>query len=161
MHQDDCSELPSAEEEDLVRYKQNEELGPKAEKLLIDMRGKISSAWNEAVKKILVQAVRNKKETADVWKELPSRTDKYILELVEDNMERARTTWKDAQPKVKSDGSVETPQELERRMVARREETGKAARASTRRKAASPLIFCDELYVVNEFAALCSTTARR
>jgi hypothetical protein len=113
--------------------------GPNPDDLRVDMRGKISSKWNEAVTNLLLERVREQKgDTA--WNELPERSDMYILELVIAQLERARTEWRNALPKIKEDGGMEGRDEVEQRMNEEKEERGTMVRASTRRRAVSPVI---------------------
>ena len=49
----------------------------------------------------------------DAWNDLPEQSDAYFLELVTEQLERARTVWREAQPRVKEDGAVESLAEVE------------------------------------------------
>jgi hypothetical protein len=104
------------------------------------MRGKISSKWNDTVAELLVNAVLKRKREQTAWDELPERSDAYIRDLVVAQLERGRMTWKDSQPKVKENGDIEGPDEVEHRMNEEKEGRGKMGRANTRRRAVSPVI---------------------
>ncbi|KAF8949732.1 hypothetical protein BDZ97DRAFT_1605120, partial [Flammula alnicola] len=84
-----------ARKEDIAQYEEDDARGPDLKELQIDMRGKISSKWNQAVATILVEAVRERKK-GEAWEMLPERSDEYIREMVVDQLERARGTWRDA-----------------------------------------------------------------
>ena len=88
---------------------------------------------------LLMERVRERKgDTA--WDELPERSNTYIHELVVAQLERARTGWRDARPKTKEDGGIEGLDEVEQRMNEEKQERGTMVRASTRRRAVSPVI---------------------
>ena len=86
--------------------------GPNVEDLQIDMRGKINSAWNQVVIKILLVEV--KKED---FEGLPNRSDAYLADKIEGKLERVRTIWRTVQPRVTETGDLETIEEVEKRMV--------------------------------------------
>jgi cell envelope opacity-associated protein A len=124
--------------EEVTEYNLEEIGGPDPNNLRMDMKGKISSPWNKAVSDILVDLIRGRMKEGTAWEELPERSDAYILEIVTAQLERGRTVWRGAQPKVKEDGTVEAPSEVEERMQYHKEENEKLARASTRRRKVSP-----------------------
>ena len=105
----------------------------------MDMRGKLSSKWNEAVASLLLDRVRERKGKP-AWDALPERSDTYILELITAQMEHARSAWRDAQPKTKEDGNIEGLDEVEQRMNKKKEENGKMGCTSMRHRAVSPVI---------------------
>jgi hypothetical protein len=106
----------------------------------MDMKGKLSSKWNEAVASLVLDLVHQRKREHGAWDALPERSDKYFLELVTEQLERGRRVWREAQPKVKEDGNVEGLAEVEERMNEDKVEKGKVACANTRRRAVSPII---------------------
>ena len=114
--------------------------GPDLENLQIDMRGKLSSHWNQAAADLLLDLVVERKKK-EAWSALPERSDAYFLELVTEQLERARTAWRNAQPRVKEDGDVEELDEVERRMNEDKEAKAKLTRATTRRKNVSFVSF--------------------
>jgi hypothetical protein len=134
-------EVPSVKE--LRQYIQEDEGGPNKDDLHIDMRGKISSKWNKRVIHILVDAARENMSLGDAWSELPVRSDAYIEEIVHDRLERARTVWRDAQPRILETGEVEDVVDIEKRMIEKKEEKEKIGRATTRRRSVS---FCVSLF---------------
>ena len=113
-------------------YAQDGKGGPNPDDLRIDMRNKISSEWNKKVMEILLAAVL-KKRTGEAWKGIPNRSDDYFMEIIRDQMERARIIWRNAQPKRLESGQIESLAEVERRMVETRECSAKTRRANTRR----------------------------
>jgi len=112
--------------------------GPIADDLHIQMMSKTKGAlaWNLAVAKILLADVRVKRDS-NAWAGLPERSDKYFLRIIKDRLERARAAWRQAQPRLKADGTPETLWEVENRMIKQRDATGRSNRATTRRRAVS------------------------
>jgi len=94
------------------------------------MKGKVNSAWNREVIEILL--AETKKEDFDG---LPERSEAYLVDMIEAKLERARTVWRTAQPQVTETGDAETIDEVEKRMIERKEVREKVVRANTRRKA--------------------------
>jgi len=116
-------------QEDVKNFVLGRGPGPNVEDLRIDMRGKINSVWNQAVIEILLAEV--KKED---FEGLPDRSDAYLADKIEGKLERVRTVWRTAQPRVTETGDLETIEEVERRMVDAKETREKVVRANTRRK---------------------------
>jgi len=130
----------SATSEEVRTYSLEGTGGPDLEKLQIDMKGKLSSHWNQTVADLLLDLVVERKGK-EAWSAFPERSDAYFLELVMEQLERARTVWRNAQPKVKEDGEIEELDEVEKRMNDDKEAKGKLTRATTRRKAVSSISF--------------------
>jgi hypothetical protein len=126
--------------EEVTKYNLEEIGGPNLDSLRIDMRGKLFSNWNKAVGNLLLGVVLERRR-GKAWKPLPERSDAYFLEIVTEQLERARTVWREAQPRVKEDGAVEGLAEVEARMVENKEEKGILSRACTRRKTVSSVLF--------------------
>lgn len=124
----------------LRRYIQEEKGGPDLDDLRIDMRHKISSTWNQKVLEILLEAVLKEKATGEDWEDLPDRSDDYYMDIILDQMKRARTMWRNAQPKVLESGDVESLAEVEKRMVESKEVDQKRKRATMRRLSVRPSI---------------------
>jgi len=103
--------------------------GPDPEDPRIDMTGKKNSAWNSRLVDILLEELLKKD-----WDGMPARSEAYMLDLVESKLERARSVWRNAQPKLKDSGAAETLVEVEKRMVESKEGQSKLNRAYSRRK---------------------------
>lgn len=114
-------------------YAQDGRGGPNPDDLRIDMRNKISSEWNVKVLDILLAAVLKNAKTGEAWEGLPNRSNDYFMEIIQDQMERARTIWRNAQPKRLESGEIESLIEVEKRMVETRDSSAKTKRANTRR----------------------------
>ena len=96
--------------------------GPDQEDLCIDMRGKISSKWNECVLNILVDIVIERRKQGKGWDGLPNCSEAYFLSLCKEQLECTQGVWRGAQAKMKEDREVETPEEVEKRMVEAKEQ---------------------------------------
>ena len=103
--------------------------GPNPADLRIDMKGKINSIWNLQVIEILLEAFK-KKDLDD----LPERSEAYMVDLIEVKLERVRTCWRNAQPRLKETGEPETIADVEKRMVGGKDDRGRANRAYSRRR---------------------------
>lgn len=131
----------ATQDEELEEFMDDDDKGPDPEDLHIDLRHKLTSNWNKAVIKIMVDAVRHywEEDKDDKFESLTERSNDYIQELVIQRLEHLRWIWRKAQPKVKEDGEVECPTEIEERMAIERDNAEKVARAATRRLAVSSL----------------------
>lgn len=109
--------------------------GPNIEDLRIDMRGKISSAWNKAVADILLRQLRiTQTNEPEMWYGLPERSDGYFLKMIMKKIERGRHVWRKTQPKIKKSGQIETNREREDRIIKDKVKQGRYSRPLSRRK---------------------------
>ena len=74
------------------------------------------------------------------WEGMPERSEAYMVDLIKSKLERARSSWRTAQSKLK-DGEPETITKVERRMVEGKEERGKINQAYTQQKSIGSAIF--------------------
>jgi hypothetical protein len=58
----------------------------------------------------------------------------YFRDILQHRFKRLHTIWTAAQPKVTAKGALETPAEVEERLIAKKDETLKSTRQTTRRK---------------------------
>ncbi|KAF8880602.1 hypothetical protein CPB84DRAFT_1687535 [Gymnopilus junonius] len=105
----------------------DDEKGPDLEDLHIDLRHKLMSNWNKAIIKLMVEVVRHywEEDKDDKFESLTERSNDYIQELVIQRLEHLRWIWRKAQPKVKEDGEVECPSEIEEWMAIERDNAEK------------------------------------
>jgi hypothetical protein len=100
------------------------------------MDGRISSPWNVILIKLLAEeaiAVRDG-IPAITWPYSASHSiQAYYENLVKDEIERARTTWKKAQPKRLASGGEETPTQTQNRVARAKDMRDKSARRTSRR----------------------------
>jgi hypothetical protein len=121
-------------------YMREEKGGPDPDDLRIDMRHKISSAWNQKVVEILLEAVLKERATGEDWEDLPNRSDDYFTDIIVDQVKRARTLWRNAQAKVLESGDIESVVEVEKRIVEAKQADQKTKRATMRRLNVRPSI---------------------
>ena len=62
------------------------------------------------------------------------KKDDYIEELLRERYKRLRTVWRNAQPKLTARGVLETPTEVEARLIEDAQRSGKQSRQDTRRR---------------------------
>lgn len=105
------------------------------EDLHFDMREGPDSDWNGAVMDILVRKLEKASKTSGY--KLPSRSKAYYLDLVRDRYKRARAAWRRAQPRTTDMDVLESPKEVESRLVASKDHQLATARSRERRVAVS------------------------
>jgi hypothetical protein len=147
-------EPPSHEE--ILSFKRGGE-GPNPDDLRVDMRGTVSSKWNEAVVDILLEKLFQRKVDPESG-DMPDRSDTYFEDLILAKFVRVRSIWRNAQPQLNEEGELESIDEVERRMIMTKEEHDRAGRAYTRRKtvgacgSATPILNIDiEICSSNEY----------
>ena len=93
-----------------------------------DPRGSIDSAWNKAVYRgVLEKLVELKEEwPCDI-------SDDLVLEFIEGRFATLRSAWRKGVPCAKNNGTLETPREVEVRLVAGQEITTKMNQQRKRR----------------------------
>jgi hypothetical protein len=128
-------EPPSHEE--ILSFKRGKGKGPNPDDLRIDMKGTMSSNWNEAIVDILLEKLLERKVDPELWGDMPERSDTYFEDLIMAKLVRVRSIWRDAQPHLDEDGELESIKEVEKRMITTKEERGRRGRAYTRRKTVS------------------------
>ena len=107
--------------------------GPNRELPEIDMDGQISSPWNVTLIKLLAEEAMTALENVPGLSALPSRSPAYYEALVKDQIERARTVWRKAQPQKLADGKEETLEETRKRLTDASDKREKSVRRTSRR----------------------------
>jgi hypothetical protein len=132
-HDDDFAAHEPPSHEEILSFKRGGE-GPIPDNLRIDMKGTISSKWNEAVVDILLEKLLQRKADPEFWGDMPERSDTYFEDLILAKLTRARSTWRNAQPHLNEEGELESIDEVEQRMITTKEERDRRGRAYTRHK---------------------------
>lgn len=83
---------------------------------------------------VLKDACRAHISEGTAWDTLPDRSDAYWEDLAVDHITRARTAWREAQPRIEENVATESLDEVEGRMNGRKEDQEKMAGAATRRR---------------------------
>lgn len=108
------------------------------------------SRWNQRAIFILLQHAIDLK-TEDKWKHLPllgQIETGFLQDLITKKYNRLRQKWRDSRQKMKYDGTVETLEESEVRMVAQADAHSKRSRRDKRRISVRPSILNPILYLV-------------
>ena len=132
-HDDDFTLHEPPTHEKIHRFKRGEGEGPNPDDLHIDMKGSISSEWNNAVVDILLEKLLEKKADPEYWGDMPGKSDMYFEDLILQKLTRARSSWRNAQPHLNEEGELESIDEVEKRMITTKEERDRAGRVYTRR----------------------------
>jgi hypothetical protein len=104
---------------------------PDPKDLHFDMKAGPNSAWNSVVIDILVSKLEKRRGKA-VYN-IPQRSREYLEDLVRDRYNRVRSSWKRGQPKLTDAGVRETPEQVENRLLTRKDQQCLAARTRERR----------------------------
>ena len=112
----------------------------RADDLRVDMKGSISSKWNIAVLQILLALVIHElKDEDSKW--LPKISEDFLRSRIRKRIENGRALWHQIQPKVAEDGTIESTQEVEDRVVKEKAAADAKARAHARRVTVSAVMF--------------------
>lgn len=136
-HDDDFTMHEPPSHEEIHGFKRGEREGPNPDDLHIDMKGNISSKWNNAVVDILLEKLLQKKSDPEYWGDMPEKSDMYFEDLILLKLTRARSSWRNAQPHLNEEGELESINEVEDRMITTKKERDRAGRAYTRRMTVS------------------------
>ena len=107
--------------------------GPDKHNLRFDMASGPKSQWNRAVLMILMKKL--KKACKESRLRVPDRSEAYYLDILTDRYKRARSAWRRAQLKVTEADALETPAEVEERLLKSKEIQLRQARTRERRAA--------------------------
>ncbi|KAG1721115.1 hypothetical protein EDB19DRAFT_1592693, partial [Suillus lakei] len=105
--------------------------GPNCKDITFDLRHGSKSPWNDKVIGLLLEELRRRGDREN-WPF--QRSEAYFKEILQERFKRLRTIWTAAQPKVTPKGGLETPAEVEQRLIAKKDEVLKAACQNTRQK---------------------------
>ena len=122
--------------EDIHAYEYEDGPSPDMNIIAFDLSRNSSSPWNAFILNALRQELQLRciRENWTIKK-----SDSYLREAFKERYKRLRTVWRNAQPKVTSDGTVETPTETELRLADDRFRTVKESRQNNRRRNVSYL----------------------
>jgi|HubBroStandDraft_6_1064221.scaffolds.fasta_scaffold219245_2 hypothetical protein len=123
----------------LVRAHKDGSAKPDESDLRFDMREGPDSMWNSAVIDILVKKVQKAHKKSRYV--IPERSRAYFLDLVQDKFKRARRSWKRGQAQLTEADVLETPEEVEARLVADKTRRLMNVRTRERRVQVSELSF--------------------
>ena len=119
--------------------------GPNPDDLRIDFNGNKDSHWNVGVQEILLDKLLERRDEDD-WR-LPDRPNEYFEDMIASRLKALTRVWKKSQPALKRDGQLETPEEVESRVVEERSRQNKKQRPFTRRTHVSASASCTKYFV--------------
>jgi len=122
-------------EEQLRAFGNDPSQGPSLADAHFDVKAGMLSDWNKKLLRLLQVDFQNKLPDICARENmtLPLRSDKYYANLVSERFQRLAQIWKQGQPKLTAEGSLEAAEEVENRMIAQREVVAKAQRHYSRR----------------------------
>ncbi|KAG2744761.1 hypothetical protein P692DRAFT_20877833 [Suillus brevipes Sb2] len=120
-----------ASHDDVYAYEYEDGPGPNCNRLAFDLKGGPKSPWNDKVVGLLLEEL-HRRVNQESWPF--RRSEAYFKEVLQERYKRLRTVWIAAQPKVTAKGGLETPAEVEQRLIMKKDESLKVTRQTTRRK---------------------------
>lgn len=129
--------------ERILHFNKSGEQCPDPNDLCIDMKGMISSKWNKAVIQILLALVTDKLGEEE-W--LPDCSDTFLRDKIQKAIEKGRALWHQTEAKVVEDGTVETTQQVEDRIIREKAAGDARARAYARRSNVSIFSLDTQVY---------------
>ncbi|KAG1722108.1 uncharacterized protein EDB91DRAFT_1021654, partial [Suillus paluster] len=109
--------------EDVYSYEYEDGPGPNTQNLAFDLKNGFNTPWNAKILDILLEELK-KRSVEEEWPF--RRSDAYYKAILEDRYKRMRMVWRAAQPKVTAKGCLETAEEVEERLIAKRGENLKS-----------------------------------
>ncbi|KAI5990697.1 hypothetical protein EDC04DRAFT_2911880 [Pisolithus marmoratus] len=116
---------------DVHAYEHEDGPTPDENTIAFDLSQNYASPWNAFLLELLLQELQSRCREEN-WP--IKKSDNYIREILRDRYKRLRTIWRNAQPKVAATGHLETPGEVEARLINERTQAGKESRQATRRR---------------------------
>jgi hypothetical protein len=120
---------------------------------VFDLKNWSKTPWNSKIIDLLLGELWRRGNT-EGW---PSRSEAYLREIIQDHYRCLCIVWKAAQPKITGKGAPETPAEVEVRLIAKKDQTLKVTRQTTRRKVLALILsqkYLRRLMVLNNLVKL-------
>ncbi|KAG2096020.1 hypothetical protein BD769DRAFT_1336510, partial [Suillus cothurnatus] len=117
--------------QDVYAYEYEDGSGPDPRHPAFDLQNGSKSSWNSRIINLLLEELE-KRGREDSWPF--QRSEAYLREILQHRYKRLRTIWTAAQPRITAKGALETPAEVEERLIAKKDEMLKLTRQTTRRK---------------------------
>ncbi|KAG1904825.1 uncharacterized protein F5891DRAFT_976984 [Suillus fuscotomentosus] len=121
----------AASHEDVYLYEYEDSPGPDCEDLAFDLRCRSKSPWNDKVIGLLLEELQ-RRDDIESWPF--QRSEAYFREILQAHYKHLCMIWMAAQPKVTAMGGVETPAEVEQRLITKKDKTLKATHQTMCRK---------------------------
>ncbi|KAG1853564.1 hypothetical protein C8R48DRAFT_675830 [Suillus tomentosus] len=117
--------------EDVYSYEYEDGPGPDLKNLVFDTKNGSKTPWNSRIIDLLLGELWRRGDE-ERWPF--ARSEAYFRKILRDCYKRLRTVWTCAQPKVTAKGVLETPAEVEERLIAKKDKLLKVTRQTTRRR---------------------------
>ncbi|KAG2355952.1 hypothetical protein BDR07DRAFT_1301706, partial [Suillus spraguei] len=117
--------------EDVYSYEYEDGPGPDLKNLAFDLKNGFKTPWNRKIIDLLLKEIQ-RRCSEERWPF--QRSEAYFREILHDRYKHLRTIWTATQPKITAKGTLETPTELEQRLIVKKDETLKATRQMTCRR---------------------------
>ncbi|KAG1756966.1 hypothetical protein EDB19DRAFT_1607172, partial [Suillus lakei] len=117
--------------EDVYSYEYKDGPGRNTQNLAFDLKNGFNTPCNAKILNILLEELK-KRSVEEEWPF--RRSDAYYKAILKDRYKRMRMVWRAAQPKVTAKGCLETAEEVEERLIAKRGENLKLVCQTTRRR---------------------------
>ncbi|KAG2064013.1 hypothetical protein BDR04DRAFT_1163057 [Suillus decipiens] len=121
----------AASHQDVYSYECKDGPGPDLNNLTFDLKNGSKTPWNHRIIDLLLEEIQ-KRCDEERWPF--QRSEAYFREILHDHYKRLHMIWTAAQPKITAKGTLETPTELEQRLIVKKDKTLKATRQTTRRR---------------------------
>ncbi|KAG1901558.1 uncharacterized protein F5891DRAFT_931587, partial [Suillus fuscotomentosus] len=117
--------------EDVYSYEYEDGPGPDLKNLTFDTKNGSKTPWNSRIIDLLLGELRRRGDE-ERWPF--ARSEAYFRKILRDRYKRLRMVWTCAQPKVTAKGVLETPAEVEERLITKKDKLLKVTRQTTRRR---------------------------
>ncbi|KAG2086032.1 hypothetical protein BD769DRAFT_1397046 [Suillus cothurnatus] len=120
-----------ASHQDVYAYEYEDGSGPDPRHPAFDLQNGSKSSWNSRIINLLLEELE-KRGREDSWPF--QRSEVYLREILQHRYKCLHMIWTAVQPRITAKGALETPAEVEERLIAKKDETLKLTRQTTRRK---------------------------
>ncbi|KAG1908933.1 uncharacterized protein F5891DRAFT_922765, partial [Suillus fuscotomentosus] len=121
----------AARREDVYSYEYEDGPGPDLKNLVFDTKNRSKTPWNSRIIDLLLGELWRRGDE-ERWPF--TRSEAYFRKILRDRYKRLRTVWTCAQPKVTAKGVLETPAEVEERLITKKDKLLKVTRQMTHRR---------------------------
>ncbi|KAG2120410.1 uncharacterized protein F5147DRAFT_766328 [Suillus discolor] len=121
----------AASREDVFSYEYEDGPGPDLKNLAFDLKNGSKTPWNSKIVDLLLEEIQKR---CDEEKWPFQRSEVYFREILHNRYKRLHMIWTAAQPKVTAKGILETPVEVEKRLITKKDETLKATHQTMRQR---------------------------
>ncbi|KAG2092399.1 hypothetical protein BD769DRAFT_1370991, partial [Suillus cothurnatus] len=105
--------------------------GPDLKNLAFDLKNGFKTPWNSKIIDLLFKEIQ-RRCSEERWPF--QKSEAYFREILHDCYKHLHTIWTAVQPKITAKGTLETPTELEQRLIMKKDETLKVTCQMTRQR---------------------------